>query len=58
VFHAPADAHPVIDQLAQGILFESQAKFDRMQAFLDKNAARKAAKEAAADAQNQQEVPQ
>ncbi|MHB1172260.1 MAG: enoyl-CoA hydratase/isomerase family protein [Lacisediminihabitans sp.] len=36
VFHAPADAHPMIDQLAQGILFESQAKFDRMQAFLDR----------------------
>jgi enoyl-CoA hydratase len=36
VFHAPVEAHPLIDQLAQGILFESQAKFDRMQAFLDK----------------------
>ncbi|MEE2567884.1 enoyl-CoA hydratase/isomerase family protein [Pseudarthrobacter sp. J64] len=36
VFHAPAEAHPLIDQLAQGILFESQAKFDRMQAFLQK----------------------
>ncbi|MET4589452.1 enoyl-CoA hydratase/isomerase family protein [Arthrobacter sp. 754] len=46
VFHAPAEAHPIIDQLAQGILFESQAKFDRMQTFLDKNAARKAAKSA------------
>lgn len=44
VFHAPAEAHPLIDQLAQGILFESQEKFDRMQAFLDKNAAKKAAK--------------
>ncbi|BCW20294.1 putative enoyl-CoA hydratase/isomerase [Arthrobacter sp. NtRootA9] len=43
VFHAPAEAHPLIDQLAQGILFESQAKFDRMQAFLDRNAERKAA---------------
>lgn len=43
VFHAPAEAHPLIDQLAQGILFESQAKFDRMQAFLDRNAAKKAA---------------
>lgn len=42
VFHAPAEAHPLIDQLAQGILFESQAKFDRMQAFLDRNAERKA----------------
>jgi enoyl-CoA hydratase len=36
VFHAPAEAHPMIDQLAQGILFESQAKFDRMQTFLDR----------------------
>lgn len=36
VFHAPAEAHPLIDQLAQGMLFESPAKFDRMQAFLDK----------------------
>ncbi len=40
VFHAPAEAHPMIDQLAQGILFESQAKFDRMQAFLDKKSAK------------------
>jgi enoyl-CoA hydratase len=36
VFHAPRDVHPVIDTLAQGILFESQAKFDRMQQFLDR----------------------
>ena len=36
VFHAPAEAHPIIDQLAQGILFESQAKFDRMQNFLNR----------------------
>lgn len=36
VFHAPAEAHPVIDTLAQGILFESPAKFDRMQAFLER----------------------
>ena len=40
VFHAPAEAHPLIDTLAQGILFESQAKFDRMQAFLDKKSAK------------------
>jgi enoyl-CoA hydratase len=43
VFHAPAESHPLIDQLAQGILFESQAKFDRMQAFLDKKADKSAA---------------
>ncbi|MCU1632081.1 MAG: enoyl-CoA hydratase [Micrococcaceae bacterium] len=36
VFHAPREAHPVIDQLAQAILFESEAKFDRMQRFLDR----------------------
>lgn len=33
-FHAPRDSHPVIDTLAQGILFESEAKFERMDAFL------------------------
>jgi enoyl-CoA hydratase len=36
VFHAPREVHPLIDTLAQGILFESQAKFDRMQQFLDR----------------------
>ncbi|MBG6224527.1 enoyl-CoA hydratase [Arthrobacter sp. CAN_A2] len=36
VFRAPRDAHPVIDQLAQAVLFESDAKFDRMQRFLDR----------------------
>lgn len=36
VFHAPREAHPAIDTLAQGMLFESQAKFERMQAFLDR----------------------
>jgi enoyl-CoA hydratase len=36
VFHTPREAHPVIDTLAQGMLFESQAKFERMQAFLDR----------------------
>ena len=36
VFHTPREGHPVIDTLAQGMLFESQAKFDRMQAFLDR----------------------
>lgn len=36
VFTAPANAHPHIDELAQAILFESEAKFDRMQAFLDR----------------------
>ncbi|KSU67322.1 enoyl-CoA hydratase/isomerase family protein [Arthrobacter sp. NIO-1057] len=36
VFHTPREVHPVIDTLAQGMLFESQAKFDRMQDFLDR----------------------
>ena len=36
VFHTPREVHPVIDTLAQGMLFESEAKFDRMQAFLDR----------------------
>ena len=36
VFHTPREVHPVIDTLAQGMLFESEAKFERMQAFLDK----------------------
>lgn len=40
VFHTPREAHPVIDTLAQGILFESPAKFDRMQNFLERPKAR------------------
>ncbi len=36
VFAMPREAHPHVDELAQAILFESQAKFDRMQAFLDR----------------------
>ncbi|WP_246657821.1 enoyl-CoA hydratase/isomerase family protein [Arthrobacter yangruifuii] len=51
VFAAPRDAHPLIDTLAQGILFESEAKFDRMQAFLDRSAARKAGTNSAAEGQ-------
>lgn len=35
VFHAPRAAHPEVDNLAQAELFESPAKFARMQAFLD-----------------------
>lgn len=49
VFHLPREAHPVVDTLAQGMLFESQAKFDRMQAFLDRRAAKKAAPAAEAE---------
>ena len=36
VFHTPREVHPLIDTLAQGLLFESPAKFDRMQQFLDR----------------------
>lgn len=36
VFHMPREAHPHVDELAQAILFESEAKFERMQAFLDR----------------------
>lgn len=39
VFHMPREAHPHVDELAQAILFESPAKFDRMQAFLDQRQA-------------------
>lgn len=36
VFHEPRQAHPEVDNQAQAELFESPAKFARMQAFLDK----------------------
>ena len=35
-FHAPRDAHPLIDDVAQAVLFETQEKHDRMTAFLDR----------------------
>lgn len=35
VFAMPREAHPQVDNLAQAILFESEEKFARMQAFLD-----------------------
>ncbi|MBG0738120.1 enoyl-CoA hydratase/isomerase family protein [Paeniglutamicibacter antarcticus] len=37
VFHLPRTMHPQADMDAQAVLFESPAKFERMQAFLDKN---------------------
>ena len=40
-FAAPRAAHPLIDNLAQSILFESDAKFERMQAFLDRKESRR-----------------
>lgn len=36
VYALPREAHPVVDELAQAVLFESPAKFERMQAFLDR----------------------
>jgi enoyl-CoA hydratase len=36
VLHAPRDAHPLIDDVAQAVLFETQDKTDRMTAFLDR----------------------
>ena len=36
VMAMPAGAHPAVDNIAQAILFESDAKFDRMQTFLDR----------------------
>lgn len=51
VFHAPREAHPFVDSLAQAVLFESEAKFERMQAFLEKRAAKPAATSTAAAAE-------
>lgn len=36
VFHAPRDAHPLVDEIAQAVLFETQDKHDRMTAFLER----------------------
>ena len=36
VMAMPESAHPAVDNIAQAVLFESDAKFDRMQAFLDR----------------------
>ncbi|WP_431502580.1 enoyl-CoA hydratase/isomerase family protein [Nocardioides sp.] len=35
-FHAPRDAHPLIDNVAQAVLFETQDKHDRMTAFIER----------------------
>lgn len=35
-FHAPRDAHPLIDDLAQAVLFETEEKHHRMTAFLER----------------------
>jgi len=36
VFHAPRDAHPLIDDVAQAVLFETEEKHERMTAFLER----------------------
>ncbi|MFT4082868.1 MAG: enoyl-CoA hydratase/isomerase family protein [Nocardioides sp.] len=36
VFHAPREAHPTIDDLAQAVLFETEEKHRRMTAFLER----------------------
>lgn len=36
VFHAPRDAHPMVDNIAQAILFETEEKQTRMTAFLER----------------------
>ena len=36
VFHAPPEAHPLIDNLAQAVLFETDDKRERMTAFLER----------------------
>lgn len=49
-FHAPREAHPLIDNVAQAVLFETEAKFARMDAFLSKREAKKAKKAAEQEA--------
>lgn len=36
LFHAPRDAHPLIDDVTQAVLFETDEKYERMTAFLDR----------------------
>ena len=36
LFHAPREAHPLIDDIAQAVLFETSDKHDRMTAFLER----------------------
>lgn len=40
-FHAPRDAHPLIDDIAQAVLFETKDKHDRMTAFLERRTSSK-----------------
>lgn len=39
VFHAPREAHPFVDDLAQAVLFETDEKHERMTAFLERKKA-------------------
>ncbi|WP_309130622.1 enoyl-CoA hydratase/isomerase family protein [Brevibacterium sp.] len=41
-FHAPREAHPLIDNVAQAVLFETEEKFERMGRFLAKREAKRA----------------
>jgi enoyl-CoA hydratase len=41
VFHAPREAHPLIDDIAQAVLFETTEKFDRMSAFMERRKEKK-----------------
>lgn len=36
VFHAPREAHPLLDDLAQAVTFETEEKYERMTRFLDR----------------------
>lgn len=36
LFHAPREAHPLVDDIAQAVLFETSDKHDRMTKFLDR----------------------
>lgn len=44
VMHAPRDSHPVIEQIAQAVLFETDEKRERMTRFLDGKSSRKTAR--------------
>lgn len=37
VFHAPRDSHPLIDDVAQAVLFDTEEKHDRMTSFLGRS---------------------
>lgn len=58
-FHAPREAHPLIDNVAQAVLFETEEKYARMDAFLAKQEAkkRKKAEAVATEAIDEQPVP-